>query len=202
MGRDMTASEVFEDVHGDAIFYQNSGGGVTLSGGDPVAQPDFAKSILKLCRDAAIHTAIETCGFATWDVLKGILQYTDLVLYDLKHMDPVKHKEYTGISNELILENVKKIIKELSLPMLIRLPIMPGYNDSIEDMERTAQFIANDLKNIEKVHLLPYHRLGETKYARMETLNHAIPIIPPSDEHMENLKKIFDSFDLMTVVGG
>ena len=202
MGQHMTAAEVFEDVNGDAIFYQNSGGGVTLSGGDPVAQPDFSMSILKLCRDAAIHTAIETCGFAKWEVLKGILEYTDLVLFDIKHMDPEKHKEYTGVSNEIILENAKRIRKELGLPMLIRLPIMPGYNDSTENMEMTAQFIANDLNGIEKVHLLPYHRLGETKYERMEASNNSIPISPPSDEHMEDLKKIFESLDLPTVVGG
>jgi pyruvate formate lyase activating enzyme len=202
MGRHMTASEVFEDVNGDAIFYQNSGGGVTLSGGDPTAQPEFSISILKLCREAAIHTAIETCGFARWEVLKSILEYTDLVLFDIKHMDPEKHKEYTGVSNELILDNLKKIKKELGLPILIRLPIMPGYNDSAENMEMTARFISNELENVEKVHLLPYHRLGETKYERMEATDNNIPITPPSDEHMEDLRKIFESFDLPAVVGG
>jgi pyruvate formate lyase activating enzyme len=202
MGRYMTATEVFEDVNGDAIFYQNSGGGVTLSGGDPVAQPDFSIGILKLCRNAGIHTAIETCGFAKWDILMGILEYTDLVLYDIKHMDPVKHKEYTGVSNELILDNAKKIKKDMGLPMLIRLPIMPGYNDSRENMKMTAQFIANGLGTVEKVHLLPYHRLGETKYERMEALNKSIPITPPSDDHMENFKELFESFGLPTALGG
>lgn len=202
MGRRMTAAEVFEDVNKDAIFYQSSGGGVTLSGGDPIAQPDFSIGIFKLCRGASIHTAIETCGFAKWDVLKSILEYTDLVLFDIKHMDPEKHKEYTGVSNEIILENAKNVVKEMGLPMLMRLPIMPGYNDSAENMEMTARFIADDLENIEKVHLLPYHRLGETKYERMEASDTSIPISPPSDEHMEDLKKIFESFDLPAVVGG
>jgi len=202
MGRYMTATEVFEDVNGDAIFYQNSGGGVTLSGGDPVAQPDFSISILKLCRNAGIHTAIETCGFAKWDALTGILEHTDLVLYDIKHMDPVKHKEYTGVSNELILDNAKKIHQELNLPMLARVPILPGYNDSAENLKRTAEFISGNLGNCITVHLLPYHRLGETKYERMEEPEKIISVQPPSDEYMENVKVIFHSFDLTVNIGG
>ncbi|MBN1848088.1 MAG: glycyl-radical enzyme activating protein [Deltaproteobacteria bacterium] len=202
MGKYMTAREVFDDVNADAIFYQNSGGGVTLSGGDPVAQPEFSRAILKLCHDAGIHTAIETSGFAKWDIFKGILEYTDLVLYDIKHMDSAKHKEYTGVPNEMILENAVRIRKELDLSMLGRLPIMPGYNDSPENMERTAQFIANDLGGGFKVHLLPYHRLGETKYARMEEPDKAVSITPPTEEHMAELVKIFESKGLETVVGG
>jgi len=202
MGRYMTAREVFEDVNADAIFYQNSGGGVTLSGGDPVAQPEFSAGILKLCRDAGIHTAIETCGFAKWDILNDILEYTDLVLYDIKHMDSARHREYTGVPNELILENAKKICKELKLPMLARLPIMPGYNDSPENMKSCARFIANDLGGSVKVHLLPYHRLGESKYGLMEESSKSISITPPSDEHMEELRRIFESEGLTAVIGG
>jgi pyruvate formate lyase activating enzyme len=167
-----------------------------------VAQPDFSIAILKLCRDAGLHTAIETCGFAKWDTLKGILEYTDLVLYDIKHMDSARHKEYTGVPNELILENAKRIYEELDLPMLARLPIMPGYNDSPENMELTAQFIANDLGGGLKVHLLPYHRLGEAKYERMEAPGKAISIEPPSEAHMEGLIKIFESKGLEAVIGG
>jgi pyruvate formate lyase activating enzyme len=202
MGRNATAGEVFEAVNSDAIFYQNSGGGVTISGGDPVAQPDFAISILKLCREAGIHTAIETCGFAKWDILKAILDYTDLVLYDIKHMDAAIHKRYTAVSNELILDNAKRIRAELKLPMLARLPIIPGYNDSLENLESAARFIAQELSNEVKVHLLPYHRLGETKYERMEINEECIHIEPPSDERMEELKKMFESFDLTVTIGG
>ena len=202
MGRYITAREVFEDVSADAIFYQNSDGGVTLSGGDPVAQPGFTVSILKLCREAGIHTAIETCGFSKWEVLKGILEYADLVLYDIKHMDSAKHKAYTGVPNELILENAKKIHEELKLPMLARVPIIPGHNDSPENMESTAQFIANDLGGSAKVHLLPYHRLGESKHERMEEFDKSTSIEPPSEEHMEGLRKIFESVGLTVAVGG
>ncbi len=104
MGRYVSAAEVFKEVDGDSIFYQRSGGGVTLSGGDPVAQPEFAISILKLCKNAGIHTAIETSGCAKWGTLKQILEYVDLVLYDFKQMDPIEHKKHTGVSNSLILE--------------------------------------------------------------------------------------------------
>jgi pyruvate formate lyase activating enzyme len=202
MGRNATAGEVFEDVNSDAIFYQNSGGGVTISGGDPVAQPDFAISILKLCREAGIHTAIETCGFAKWETLKALLDYTDLVLYDIKHMDAAIHKKYTAVSNEQILDNAKRIRAELKLPMLARLPTIPGYNDSLENMESAARFIAHELGNEVKVHLLPYHRLGETKYERMEINEGCIHIEPPSDERMEELKKMFESFGLTVAIGG
>jgi pyruvate formate lyase activating enzyme len=202
MGRYMSGAEVFDDVNADAIFYQNSGGGVTLSGGDPIAQPAFATDILKRCRDAGIHTAIETCGFAKWDILKAILEYTDLVLYDIKHMDPAKHKQYTAASNNLILDNAGKIRSELNLPMLARLPIIPGYNDSLENLSAAARFIANELGKEVHVHLLPYHRLGETKYERLEKPAGGVHIEPPGEGHMEKLKKIFESFGLTVFIGG
>jgi len=202
MGQYATAGEVFKDVNEDAIFYQNSGGGVTLSGGDPVAQPDFSVSILKLCKDAGIHTAIDTCGFAKWKTLKYILEHVDLVLYDFKHMNPDLHKKYTDVSNEIILDNAKKIHQELNLPMLARVPILPGNNDSAENLKRTAEFISGNLGNGITVHLLPYHRLGETKYERMEEPEKIISVQPPSDEYIENVKAIFHSFDLTVNIGG
>ena len=202
MGRYMSGAEVFDDVNADAIFYQNSGGGVTLSGGDPVAQPAFSIDILKRCRSAGIHTAIETCGFARWDTLKAILEYTDLVLYDIKHMDPGRHKQYTAVSNKLILDNAKKIRMELNLPMHARLPIIPGYNDSSENLNAAARFIARELGNEVQVHLLPYHRLGETKYERMEKPGGCVRIAPPGDERMKELKKIFEALGLTVIIGG
>ena len=202
MGRYVTAGEVFKEVQGDAIFYQRSGGGVTLSGGEPLAQPQFAISLLKLCKDAGIHTALDTCGYARWEIVKRILNYVDLVLYDLKHMDPVEHEKCTGISNDLILDNVRKIHHELPIPILARVSIIPGYSDSVENIEATAKFIATELGNSIKVHLLPYHRLGETKYERLERLGKSISIEPPSDEHMSELQKIVESFGLIAYVGG
>jgi pyruvate formate lyase activating enzyme len=202
MGRYVTSEEIFKQVAGDAIFYQRSGGGVTLSGGDPLAQPRFAKSLLKLCKDASIHTALDTCGYAPWDTVRQVLDYVDLVLYDFKHMDPVEHEKCTGVSNDLILDNARKIHHELSIPILARVPIIPGYNDSVENIEATARFIATELGNSIKVHLLPYHRLGETKYERLEKPGKSVSIEPPSEERMLGLKKIVESVGLTAYIGG
>ena len=202
MGRYVTAEEIFKQVAGDAIFYQRSGGGVTLSGGEPLAQPRFAMSLLKLCKDASIHTALDTCGYAPWDTVRQVLDYVDLVLYDFKHMDPVEHEKCTEVSNDLILDNARKIHHELSIPILARVPIIPGYNDSVENIEATARFIATELGNSIKVHLLPYHRLGETKYERLEKPGKSVSIEPPSEERMSGLKKIVESFGLTTYIGG
>ncbi|HEY93534.1 MAG TPA: glycyl-radical enzyme activating protein [Dehalococcoidia bacterium] len=148
MGKEMTAQEVFQKVKGDELFYKRSNGGVTLTGGEPLFQPDFSKNILLLCRQAGIHTAIETCGFADWEQFKDVLQYTDLVLFDLKHMNSEKHCEYTGIPNELILENVRKIHHELGIPIRARIPVIPGYNDSVQDIHEFAKFVVNELDNL------------------------------------------------------
>ena len=202
MGRYVTAEEIFKQVAGDAIFYQRSGGGVTLSGGEPLAQPRFAMSLLKLCKDASIHTALDTCGYAPWDMVRQVLDYVDLVLYDFKHMDPVEHEKCTGVSNDLILDNARKIHHELSIPILARVPIIPGYNDSVENIEATARFIATELGNSIKVHLLPYHRLGETKYERLEKPGKSVSIEPPSEERMLGLKEIVESVGLTAYIGG
>lgn len=202
MGKYATAGEVFSQVAADAIFYQQSGGGMTLSGGEPLMQPQFSANLLKLCRDAAIHTTLDTCGYASWDTARRVLEQVDLVLYDFKHMDPVEHKKLTGMSNELILENAKKIRRELNVSMLARVPIAPGLNDSVENVRATAQFIANELGDAVKVHLLPYHRLGEAKYERLEKPSQSVSLEPPNDEHMLELQKIVESFGLTTVIGG
>lgn len=160
MGKIVSANEVFEEVSKDAIFYERSGGGVTLSGGEPLAQPEFALSILKLCKDAGIHTAVDTCGCASWETMERVLEYVDLVLYDLKHMDPLEHEKATGVSNNLILDNARKICHESRSSLMIRIPIIPGFNDSLENMKSTAAFILKDLNASISIHLLPYHRLG------------------------------------------
>ena len=161
----------------------------------------FSIAILELCRSAGIHTALETCGFLEWSRLKDILEHTDLVLYDIKHMDSTKHKAYTGVSNELILENAEKIQKDLKLPMFTRIPLIPGYNDSLENLESTAEFIANKLDGNDRVHILPYHPLGETKYERMERKT-STTVTPPSDHDLETARQIFKSAGLSAVIGG
>ena len=203
IGKEMTAGEVFKDVNSDAIFYQRSGGGVTVSGGDPVAQPEFVIAILKMCKDAGLHTALETSGVAEWHAFKKILAYTDMVLYDFKHMNGEEHKKFTGKSNKLVLENAKKIIVEFpQIAFVARVPVIPGYNDSEENIVMIARFIAEELGDSIKVHLLPYHKLGTTKYERLEDTGKIIHVEPPNDEHMEELRKLVESFGLAAAVGG
>jgi pyruvate formate lyase activating enzyme len=202
MGRTATAQGVFEELAADEIFYQRSGGGATLSGGEPLAQPEFSTGVFRLCRDAGIHTTLDTCGYASWDTMRRVLEHVDLVLYDFKHMDPGQHQRYTGVPNELILENAKRIHHELRIPMLARVPVIPGYNDTMENLAATARFVATELGDSVGVHLLPYHRLGEAKHERMEQPGKSIDAQPPSDARMEEVSKLFESFGLTVHLGG
>jgi pyruvate formate lyase activating enzyme len=202
MGTWASAKEVFQEIKRDSIFYENSGGGVTLTGGDPLAQPEFAIGLLGLCKGVYIHTALETCGYTEWGIFEEVLKFVDLLLYDFKQMDPVKHKRYTGVSNHLILDNARRASHELTIPMWARIPVIPGYNDSVENIEATARFIAEELgDNLKRVNLLPYHRLGETKFERLE-LNYSVSSNPPGQEHLQELQRVFERFGLSPYIGG
>jgi pyruvate formate lyase activating enzyme len=201
-GRTISAEEVFREVKKDEIFYKRSGGGVTLSGGEPLAQAEFSVSILQLCKQAGLHTAIETAGMAEWETFKQVLEYVDLVLYDIKHMDSVAHQKYTGVPNYLILENVKRIRKEFAIPIAARIPIIPGYNADLKNVEATARFIAAELGPATKVNLLAYHRLGETKYNCLEKEGGGISISPPMEEQIAGIQKTMEAFGLTVFIGG
>ena len=168
IGREVTAGEVFKEVALDDIFYKESGGGITLSGGEPFGQPQFSVSLRELCKNAGIYTTIDTSGYAQWDTLKKVLAHVDLVLYDFKHLDDSEHKKCTGISNKIILQNAKTLNYETKIPIIARIPVIPGYNDSFDNIKATARFIAMELDESIKVHLLPYHRLGEGKHEMLE----------------------------------
>jgi pyruvate formate lyase activating enzyme len=202
IGRRATADEVFKEIAADALFYQESGGGVTLGGGEPLAQPEFAVSILKKCRDAGFHTALDTCGHASWTTAREVLRHVNLVLFDFKHMSPEMHKQYTGLSNELILQNAEKIHHEISIPMRARVTLVPGFNDSPENLEATARFIADRLSKAIPVHLLPYHRLGEAKWERLGRRNETAAIDTPGEQQLMKCRQIFESFGLTTFAGG
>lgn len=202
MGEEVSASEIYKKIAQDKIFYEGSGGGATISGGEPLAQPEFTKAILQKCRENGIHTALETCGYARWEVAEAVFEFVDLILFDLKHMDPLKHEKCTSVSNELILANLKKIYHLLKKQVIVRIPIIPGYNDSPGNIEASAQFISSELGKDVQVHLLPFHRLGESKNERMETENLTFHSAPPSEEHMEGLKKIFEAYGLKAQIGG
>ena len=202
VGRYVTAGEVFKEVAEDKMFYEKSGGGVTLGGGEPLASPEFTASLLRLCKAAGIHTALDTCGYAKWEIMKQILHHVDLVLYDLKHMDPAAHRLYTGVSNDLILENARRICHELHITILARVPIIPGFNDSMENIEATGRFVASELGTSTEVHLLPYHKLGEIKSHRLEKPGNPTSVITPDDKYIIKFKDVFESFGLKTYEGG
>ncbi len=202
IGRQATADAVFKEIAADALFYQESGGGVTLGGGEPLAQPEFAVSILKKCRDAGFHTALDTCGHASWTTAREVLRHGNLVLFDFKHMSSEMHKQYTGVSNELILQNAEKIHHQLSIPMRARVTLIPGFNDSPENLEATARFIADRLSSAIPVHLLPYHRLGEAKWERLGRRNETAAIDTPGEQQLMECRQIFESFGLTTFAGG
>jgi pyruvate formate lyase activating enzyme len=202
IGRWATVDEIFQTVAADSIFYRESGGGVTLSGGEPLAQPEFAAEILIRCKEARIHTTLDTCGYASREIIKYVVCHADLVLYDFKHMDPEIHKKYTGVSNNLILENARGIHHELSIPMQARLALIPGFNDSPDNIEAMAKFITADLSSDIPVHILPYHRFGEGKWKRLDRESETMAFEAPSEERIEACRRIFESFGLKAVVGG
>lgn len=195
MGRVVTAGEVFDEVNGDALFY-GADGGVTITGGESLAHPQFTLALLKLCKEAGLNTAVETCGFAKWDVMKPILALCDTVLYDQKQMDTHKHRLYTGQGNELILENLKRANDELDCDIWVRVPTIPGYNADAENMEALALYV-KELKHVSQVHLLPFHNMGEAKFEQLENPANGFSSRVPSTEEMEALRDIIRAHGIL-----
>jgi pyruvate formate lyase activating enzyme len=190
-GKTMTLGDVVEEACRDELFYTNSGGGVTLSGGEPLYQPEFAYNFLRECKERSISTALDTSGYGQWEILRRILQYTDLVLFDLKHLDAEMHLEGTHVRNDLILENLRKTIDSREARVWIRIPVVPGYNDSDSYVKELALVVRQ--MPAEKVSLLGYHEWGRSKY---EALGRDYPyaqahIIPK--ERLEQLKAIMEA---------
>ena len=168
-GQYRTISELLEAVKEDESFYDMSGGGVTLSGGECTSQPEAAKSLLMACKDYGINTAIETCGYSNTEKFLEIAEYVDTFLFDIKHMNSKKHNELTGCSNEIILHNLQEILKKRH-KVVIRMPLLKGINDSEEEINEIVEFLKpyKDFPNFEGVNLLPYHKLGVNKYRQMD----------------------------------
>jgi pyruvate formate lyase activating enzyme len=176
VGRVMRADEVVQEALADKPFFDTSGGGVTLSGGEVLKQAAFVRKILKLCKAERINTAVETSGYGKWELLKSIAKHTDLFLYDFKHHDTIAHKNLTGVNNNLILENLKRLLK-LGNKVILRVPVIPSFNDSHENMNALKEMI-KELPEISEVHLLPYHRLGTGKYESL-SLEYSLKNISP-----------------------
>lgn len=190
-GRDVTVEEILEEVLRDRIFYQTSGGGVTLSGGEPLVQADFAADLLARCRAEGLHTCLDTAANVPWEAFAKTLPHTSLVLLDLKLMDPERHRAATGAGNALILENARRLGSG-HVPLVVRVPVIPGHSDDEANLTAMAEF-AGGLERLEYLELLPYHRFAEAKYRRLR-LGYALEgTQPPAGERLAELASLFAS---------
>jgi len=186
-GEEYTVDEVFAEVIKDKAFYETSGGGVTFSGGECMLQNDFLYDILKKCKENSIHTVVDTAGHIAFKCFEKILPYTDLFLYDVKTFDRQIHKNYTGVDNELILNNLKRLF-EIGAKIWIRIPVISGVNDNAKEMQKIKEFLRKCGKP-EKIELLPYHAMGENKYCAIGKEPHIFNV--PDSKKMRLLREIF-----------
>ena len=198
LGKEYTARQLFEEAYKDIKFYRKNYGGVTLSGGEVLLQYEVAAEALRLCKANYLNTCIETSGFAPWEHLRELAQYCDTVFLDLKHMDSRRHQELTGVPNERILDNLQKLClyaPEIGLRVIVRRPVIPGYNDGETDLIQAARFIGG-LAGTPEINLLPYHNLGETKYDMIgrEYAAHGLEMIGNQDEAVLRALRIFETY--------
>jgi len=190
-GKIMSVAETIKEIEKDSIFFFHSGGGLTLSGGEPLMQDEFAGALLCESKKRGINTAMETCLYADYDTVKKLMKYTDTLYADLKFINPDKHLEYCGQNNTIILDNIRKITDEnSSSKIIIRVPVIPTVNDSTEELYAIADF-CKSLKSITDVELLPYHRLGISTYEKMSLKYPLADIAPQKKEEFEAQKELF-----------
>jgi pyruvate formate lyase activating enzyme len=197
-GKDYTVDEIVTRLLQDRRFYEKSGGGVTISGGEALCQIDFVVEVLKRLKAEGIHTALDTTGFADWSVVERTVPYVDLYLYDIKHMDSAKHKAATGVPNEKILDNARRLAAA-GKKLQIRIPVIPLFNHDEPNIRATAEFCVSLGDAVTVVQLLPYHNLGVTKYLRISDKPVA-EATPPSDEYIQHLKAVMESYGLPVTI--
>jgi pyruvate formate lyase activating enzyme len=194
-GRDMSVDEVFQDVLKDKPFYDNSGGGVSACGGEPLSQADFVGELFTRCQAAGIHTCLDTCGYADAPAWETVLPHTDLVLFDVKHIDPLAHVRVTGKSNRKILRSLELVARS-RVPAIVRIPVIPGINDSEQTIQAIARHVAA-LGSIREVSLLAYHRFGESKYKMLDRRYGLGDLATPEDKQLERLATIVRDLGLL-----
>ena len=199
-GREATVEDVLEEVDKDRLLYETSGGGVTLSGGEPTMQPRFAATLLGALKEHGYHTALDTSGHAEGSVFERVLAKADLVLYDLKHMDSFTHGEITGVPNGLILANLERAAGS-GKTLVVRVPVIPGHNDSPENFTAMAGFLGG-LKGVESVELLPYHNLGAPKYMALGREYALEGLRSPEPGELSELGRILEAEGLRVVIEG
>lgn len=198
VGREMTVAQVMKEIERDVPFFDQSKGGVTFSGGEPLMQRKFLAELLKICREHEIHTVVDTSGYATWEAIDSIRGYVNLFLYDLKLMDDERHKQYTSVSNKLILENLRRL-DEVGAACVVRIPLIPGVNDDEENLRESGKFLA-ELKNIVVVDLMGYHDIAKAKYEALGQVYRLSETKAPSAEKLQAAAKILEGFGLSVKV--
>jgi pyruvate formate lyase activating enzyme len=198
----MTVPEVMKRILKERIFFEQSGGGVTLSGGEPLSQPEFAMALLRECKKNDLHTAIDTSGFTSPAVLMEATQFTDLFLYDIKVMDPEKHREYTGVDNEIILSNLSKLAQS-GVPVWARMPFIPTVNTDEKNLRAVGKFLSSpSCAGIKRLNLLPYHSAAEDKHNRWGMKYKLKEILPPTEQSMRSAAAVIGSFGVNVLIGG
>ena len=201
VGKKMRVDELVESVLKDRIFMEESGGGVTFSGGEPLMQPLFLQKALQEFKGAGLHTTVDTSGYSSWKHLEGVAQYTDLFLFDLKFMDEAKHRQLTGVSNQVIKENLTRLLAG-GKNIRIRIPVIPGYSDSEDNIRETLDFLRRLKREPEGVDLLPYHNTGTHKYSRFGLENRLANLKSLTKQDLKGLQSRFEKAGFKTNIGG
>jgi pyruvate formate lyase activating enzyme len=199
-GRRISVENLIQELEDDRAFYDTSGGGVTFSGGEPLAQPAFLGALLQACRAGGIHTVVDTCGFASWNVVDRVRHTVDLFLYDVKLVDEPRHEHFTGVSNQPILRNLQRL-SELGHASVLRFPLIPGVNDQPADIAAVAALAAG-LPSLRRVDLLPYHRMAATKYAGLGRTYNLAHLRPPTQRKVAEAAGLLEQAGLSVQVGG
>jgi pyruvate formate lyase activating enzyme len=201
-GRYYSVNDILEILDKERIFINNSNGGITFSGGEPMLQTEFLSEALKACKSNGYHTAVDTSGYSSIDNFKTVIPFTDLFLFDIKHLNDNLHYEYTGVSNMLILENLRLLLSS-GRDIMIRIPVIPGINDDNDHMENLREFIINNkTENLKKINLLPYHKTGSSKYKKFNIPYRMGDVQQPSGQRMNELKDFFSETGIKVKVGG
>jgi len=200
VGKRMPVAALLAEIEKDVIFYDESGGGATFSGGEPLAQAFFLGSMLKACRDKDIHTVVDTSGYAPAETFAAICSASDLILFDLKIMDDEKHRHFTGVSNRRILENLA-LLAASKTRYRIRFPLIPDITDSNENIRRMVDLLRSQ-GTFEGIDILPMHRIADEKYRRLGMQNQMAGVPPPSTEKIETIKALFEDYGFSVKVGG
>jgi pyruvate formate lyase activating enzyme len=194
LGQFMTVEDILDEVKRDSVFYKHSHGGVTISGGEPLLYPDFTEGFVQATNKTGISIGVDTSGYVPWENIERVLPFIQFFLWDIKHMNPDKHKALTGVSNEVILQNVRSIDKR-KVPIFIRFPVIPGYNDSEDNIRATCEF-SRTLFSLVEVSLLPFHLLGKARYDSLNRVYPVADVLLIPDARLQDMKRLVESYGI------